>query len=384
MRKGRKPVFGRLALALRPLDQQPFFRSRLRAPFVAMGRANPQARKARAQRLGRALTPFDRSPRPLRQTERKRLDRDRPMLVVAPHQLRSSSATRPGLCRQRPGAGRPHRGRRQNAGRVGQAQRRDVSAQIAVVAIAGVQQHYAARQAGRIGPAQLIERDLRLGLEHDLLRNPRLALACAVARPFLRQIQPVGDRQARMAIGQRQRHRHLAVVLLAELTAILPRHADRMPPLLGKARVVNDPRRNRAVPLDLRQHHLAHLGQYPLVGPTAQTDEMQQRLMLGRHPRRRRHRRQRFHALAFTRHHQAHAIVSQWTRSILVADYTHKPLDIIVKPRSTVISQVHLSPHAGRESPPLFDSPAHRPRLYDSVKLRARSGIIASGPRLLG
>ena len=99
-------------------------------------RDNTQARKARAQRLGRALTPFDRSPSPLRQAERKRLDRDRPMLVVAPHQLWSSSAARPCFCRQRPGAGRPHRGRRQNAGRVSQAQRRDVSAQFAVIAIA--------------------------------------------------------------------------------------------------------------------------------------------------------------------------------------------------------------------------------------------------------
>ena len=49
LRKHRKPVFGRLALALRPLDQQPFLRSQLGAPFVAMRGANPQAGKARAQ-----------------------------------------------------------------------------------------------------------------------------------------------------------------------------------------------------------------------------------------------------------------------------------------------------------------------------------------------
>jgi hypothetical protein len=98
-------------------------------------RDNTQARKARAQRLGRALTPFDRSPSPLRQAERKRLDRDRPMPFVAPHQLRRSSATRPCLRRQRPGTGRPHGGRRQNAGCIGQAQRCDSSPQLAVVAI---------------------------------------------------------------------------------------------------------------------------------------------------------------------------------------------------------------------------------------------------------
>ncbi len=71
LRKGRKPVFGRLAFALRPLDQQPFFGSTFRQPIIAMRRANTQARKARKQRFGRALTPFDRSPGPLRQAERK-------------------------------------------------------------------------------------------------------------------------------------------------------------------------------------------------------------------------------------------------------------------------------------------------------------------------
>ncbi len=52
-------------------------------------------------------------------------------------------------------------------------------------------------------------------------------------------------------IGDRQRHRDLAIVLLAELAAILPRHADRMPALLGKAGVVDDPGLDRPVPLDL-------------------------------------------------------------------------------------------------------------------------------------
>ena len=150
-----------------------------------------------------------------------------------------------------------------------------------------------------------------------------------------------------MAIGQRQRHRHLAIVLLAELTAILPRNAHRMPPLLGKARVVDDPCRDRAVPLDLRQNHLAHLGQHPLVRPPACAHEMQQRLMLGRHPRRSRDRRHRLHAFPFARHHQARAIIPQRTFPIPVADYAHKPLDISIEPRSAVISQAHLSPRAG-------------------------------------
>jgi hypothetical protein len=41
------------------------------------------------------------------------------------------------------------------------------------------------------------------------------------------------------------------IVLLAKLAAVLPRHPDRVPPLLGKAGVVDNPRFNRPVTLDL-------------------------------------------------------------------------------------------------------------------------------------
>ena len=110
------------------------------------------------------------------------------------------------------------------------------------------------------------------------------------------------------------------------------------------------------MPLNRWQYHLAHLRQHALVQPAARADEMQQRLMLRRHPRRRRHHRQRLHALALARHHQAKAIVPQRTFTVLVPDHARKPIHIRRKPRSTVISKVHLSPHAGSESLPLFDS----------------------------
>ena len=183
---------------------------------------------------------------------------ERPMLVVAPRQLRSSSATDQVFAGNgRAPAPTPWSSTKCRPRR--SAQRRDVGAQIAVVASSRRPATLRRAAGGPHRPSAAVERDLRLGLEHDLLRNPRLALACAVARPFLRRIQPVGDRQARMAIGQRQRHRHLAVVLLAELTAILPRHADPMRPCWeSSCRRWSTPKSRR--PLDLRQHHLAHLG----------------------------------------------------------------------------------------------------------------------------
>ena len=45
--------------------------------------------------------------------------------------------------------------------------------------------------------------------------------AVIILGPGVRQIQPIRHRQARTAIGKRQRHRHLAVRLLAKLPAIL-------------------------------------------------------------------------------------------------------------------------------------------------------------------
>ena len=147
---------------------------------------NTQARKARAQRLGRALTQFDRSPGPLRQAERKRLDR---AADACRRDASASAVVRDPTTFSPATAGRAHTVV-VDIMPAAQAQRRDLSAQIVVVAVAGIQQNHAARQAGRTGPAQLLDRDLRFGLERNLLRNARLAPTRAVARPLLRQIQP--------------------------------------------------------------------------------------------------------------------------------------------------------------------------------------------------
>src|SRR5271166_1379685 len=63
--------------------------------------------------------------------------------------------------------------------------------------------------AARLAPIPWSSRESRLrrsspapGLEHEVFRNARLAPARGVIRPLLRQIQPPGYWQARMAIGQ--------------------------------------------------------------------------------------------------------------------------------------------------------------------------------------
>src|SRR6516164_8916107 len=62
LRKSRKPVFCRFFLALRPLDQEPFFWSALPAFKVPVGHADADASKARGQSLGGAFLPLDRTP----------------------------------------------------------------------------------------------------------------------------------------------------------------------------------------------------------------------------------------------------------------------------------------------------------------------------------
>jgi hypothetical protein len=76
----------------------------------------------------------------------------------------------------------------------------------------------------------------------------------------------------------------LAVVLFAELTAILTRHPDRVPALLGEAGIVNDPGLDGPSTLNGRQYEVAHFGEHGGIRPGRLTNEMQQRLVLGGDP----------------------------------------------------------------------------------------------------
>jgi len=149
-----------------------------------------------------------------------------------------------------------------------------------------------------------------------------------------------------MVIDQRKHHRDLAIVLLAEPVTILARHADRMPPLFWKARIIDDPRLDRSVPFHIRHHHFAHLAQDLLVAPASLADEMQQRLMLARNPLRRRDRRHRLDALALTREQQAYAIGLKRGHAIRVADNACQFLDEGREASFAPVCQsaTHLSP----------------------------------------
>ena len=177
---------------------------------MARCNVNSHTRKPRGQPFIAAFPPLDCAPSFLPQSEGEVLDRDRIGRVMAPF-LR---------CPAWPLARLPHQHLRLNAGHIALSKLSDARAQLGIVAITGVQQRHAARKADLTCPADLFERNLRLGLERDLLGHPHLA-AVIIFGPRVRQIQPIRDRQARMVIGKRQGHRHLAIRLLAKLPAIL-------------------------------------------------------------------------------------------------------------------------------------------------------------------
>src|SRR3954470_8064455 len=169
----------------------------------------------------------------------KPLDIRRPIqgrlvLAIPAHQLGWSSPTRPRLGRQRCGPLRPNRGVGQDRGDVTEPERGDVGAQLRIATIAGIHEDDAARQAGFSSRTELIERNLGLGLEGDFLGHARRLAPRRIVSPLLRQVQAVSDRQTGRVIGERERHGHLAVVLLAELAAVLTRYPDRVAALLGE------------------------------------------------------------------------------------------------------------------------------------------------------
>jgi hypothetical protein len=123
-----------------------------------------------------------------------------------------------------------------------------------------------------------------------------------------------------MMVRDRQRNGDLAIVLLAELAAILPRHSNRVLAFLRKACVIDDKGFDRAVPFEDWKRQLPNLAQYSRIGPGRVGHEMQKRLMLRRHPRRRRDRGQRLYALAPAAGKKTRAVIAKWPYPVAMTD----------------------------------------------------------------
>src|SRR5580692_12229738 len=135
----------------------------------------------------------------------------------------------PFLWWQRLLARRPQAGGRLDADDIGKADFCDAIAEVCVGAVGGVDQRDLGLDPGRKSVTQLIKRDLWLGLEGDIVRHACPSAPLRVISPLMREIETIGNRQAGVIIGSRQAHRHLAAILLAKLSTVLPCHADRVP-----------------------------------------------------------------------------------------------------------------------------------------------------------
>ena len=106
-------------------------------------------------------------------------DRDRLVFVVALHIARASAAATPRLGRQRC-LPRLRAGSRLDVGDIGQVQSTDTGTEVTVCTIARSGQDDTGDDTCRMGCADLIERDLRLGLDPDILRHMRLFPPCRI------------------------------------------------------------------------------------------------------------------------------------------------------------------------------------------------------------
>ena len=151
------------------------------------------------------------------------------------------------------------------------------------VAVAGIGQHHALRNASLTRSPNLLEGDFWLGLKLNRFRHAGLLPPLAVFDPRLRQIQAVRHRHTRLFRGHRKTDRHPAVILFADLAAILPGHSYRLTTLLRKSGVIHHPCHHRVTAQHGRDHEIQTAIQHRLVTPGGVGDHMMQRLVHAAH-----------------------------------------------------------------------------------------------------
>ena len=100
----------------------------------------------------------------------------------------------------------------------------------------------------------LLEGDLPLGLESDLGGIAGDPPSSTIDGPLLRQVETVGGQSADRFVDEAERHPQLAVVLLAEVSAIQTRNADGVGLLFRDPGVSERPHHHSAVTIHLVEH----------------------------------------------------------------------------------------------------------------------------------
>jgi hypothetical protein len=137
-----------------------------------------------------------------------------------------------------------------------------------------------------------------------------------------------GDRQAGSPIRHGKADRHPTVLLLARLTAILPRHTHRMGALLRTSGVVHDPGHDRTALLHDRQYIVAHAAKQGLIAPWGLGHHMVQRLVHAPDAVRGQTHGHRLDALTLSRQQQSGAIGLQGNSTIDMPCGLHQAVKI--------------------------------------------------------
>jgi hypothetical protein len=162
----------------------------------------------------------------------------------------------------------------------------------------------------------LLKRNFWFRLKLHRVRHSGLLPPLAILDPRLRQVQPVRHRHTRLFRGHRKADRYLAVILFANLAAILSGHSYRLMTLLGKACVIYHPRHDWITVQHGWDHKIQTAIQNRFVAPWGVRNQMVQRLVhpshivasqLGGHG---------FDAFPFAGQQQAGATVLQWKVTI--------------------------------------------------------------------
>ena len=213
------------------------------------------------------------------------------------------------------------------------------------IAVALVGEHGPAWQVGLDRASQHRERELRFGLEDDVVGDTSLGTARRVVGPAGGQIQLEVDRDVILRRRDREADADLAVGDLAGRACVLPLHADRVLALLEEAGVVDDPRPRDRCARHRRERVARRRQPDRVVVPRRVCDEMQEALMRGVHVRDAGARagHDRLHALAITvadqPHRVAREVLAPLRRAEHLADAVEEPVESLL--RRAVDRDVH-------------------------------------------
>src|SRR5262249_15219164 len=214
---GREVEVLRSVLPVAPLADQPdaIAFSRL-AAIVGGGHDAPEGEPG-AQRLAGTLTP-----------------RVATEVVVGDELLREIAGSDGLTASTGSGVDYPDPGRRADRDGEVEAQAATTATEFGGGPVGFIRDHGTTREIGVDGTAQHVERELRLGLEDDLVRDPGFRAPCVVVGPRLRQVELEIDREMRLWRGEREADANLAVGDLAGSAGVLALDPTEWVPFLSK------------------------------------------------------------------------------------------------------------------------------------------------------